>query len=90
MAVGVGQIAFGGGSHVSEDKRGCCFGSDAGEIDAVPGRDGRRENAGFRTKRRRRVVANTESISVMWTASVLFKQFVSRGLRWKGFGNGES
>ena len=71
VAVRVGQAAFRGGTYVSEDEGGCGFGSEAGEIDAIPSRGGTGEDAGVRSEGRRCVVADAEAIAVVGAAVVL-------------------
>ena len=71
VAVGVGQAALGGGAHVGEDERGCSFGGEAGEVDAVPcGRDAG-EDARIGSEGRWCVVADTKAVSVVRAAVIL-------------------
>ena len=71
VAVGIAQIALGGGADVREDEAGRCFRCDARQVDAVPCWDCGREDAGFRAQGGRRVVADSEAVAVVRAASVL-------------------
>jgi hypothetical protein len=71
MAVVVTQRSFSGGADVCEDERGRGFGCDPLEIDAIPGRSGRSENAWIRAQLRICIISNSESVSVVWTTSIL-------------------
>jgi hypothetical protein len=76
VAIRVGQVALCCGANVCEYERGCGFGSDAREVDAVPRGNGRREDAWFGTERGRCVVSDTEAVAIVWSPAVL--QDVSR------------
>lgn len=71
VAVGVAEISFGGGAHVCEDEGGGGFGGESREVDAVPGGDGRSEDAGVGAERGGGVVPDAEAIAVVWAAAVL-------------------
>ena len=77
VAVGVRKGSFGGGTDMGEDQIRCCFGTEAMKIYAIPSRYGGSEYARFWTQRRRCVIAKTEAITVVRSASVL-ENVVSR------------
>ena len=56
---------------MSEYQRRSRFGSETFEVDAVPGGDGGGEDARFRSKRGRGIVADAETIAVVRTPCVL-------------------
>lgn len=74
VAVAVGERAFGRGSHVGEDERRRRLGRQPFQVDAVPRRDCRREDARFRPQRGRRVIAYPESVAVVGTSGILPKR----------------
>ena len=57
---------------MGEDEAGGGFGRDARKIETIPGGDRRSENTGLGAQRRGCVVTDTEAISVMRPACVLF------------------
>lgn len=57
-----------------EDKVGCRFRAKTLKVDAIPGRNGGCENAGFWTERRRCVIAQAESVTIVWSARVLYNR----------------
>lgn len=71
MAVRIGKTALRSSAYMGEDQRGCGFGGEAREIDAVPsgrcaGKDARVGTEGWWC-----VVANAEAVSVVRAAVVL-------------------
>lgn len=71
MAVVVRERALGCGADVCEDQARAGFGRYAFEVLAVPGGEGRGEDAGFWAEFGVCVEAYAEAIAVDWTAVVL-------------------
>ena len=71
MAVAVGEGALGSGAHMGKNERGDGLTGDPFEIDAVPRRNRGGEDAGLRAEGWWRVVADTETVTVVGTAGVL-------------------
>lgn len=71
VTIRVGERPFRGGADMSEYEVRRRFGAEAMEIDAVPGRYGGSKNARFWTERRRCVVAQAKTITIVWSASIL-------------------
>lgn len=87
VAVALGQSAFGAGADVSKDEGRYRLAGQTGQVGAVPGGDGRGEDARVGTEqgqqRGRSVVAHAEAITVVWAARVESKSRVV-GLRKDG------
>lgn len=56
---------------MGKDEIGGSLGAQTEQIDAVPGGDGRGENAGGGPKGRRCIVTQAEAIAIVWSAGVL-------------------
>lgn len=63
VAIVITKGAFRSGTKVSEDQGRGCLGCYSLQVDAVPGRNGRRKDAGFRAKLGIGVIAYAKAIA---------------------------
>lgn len=71
VAVRIGKAALGSSAYVGEDERGCGFGGEAREIDAVPSGRCAGKDAGVGSQGWWCVVANAEAVAVVRAAVIL-------------------